>query len=134
MSKIKRHGFVAALGFVVAAVSGVVTNIATGKSSWAWWITLIVLVVLGTTLQIYTSRLPFQASQPSVTASGVASAAIGGSSHGRINTKATNARATTSDRMQVEGITAAGPGSAAMEGNAMSPIKTSVDSIDHKDL
>jgi hypothetical protein len=67
---------------VVAAGTGVATNVFTDGWKWPWGVALGVFVLAGIGLQL----LPAAAGSPVVRASGAGSVAVGGSVHGSVTT------------------------------------------------
>lgn len=122
MTSTARRGVAVALAVVVATASGVVTNLATDQPSWSLWTALIVLVALGTSIQLYLTYSPSPGSHTEVAAVGPGAVAIGGSSQGEITTRA--AGTASSPPQSNAAVAAHGPGSVAIGGDNESSVQT----------
>ncbi len=107
---------------VVAAASGVVTNIATQEPGWAWWVGLGVLVIIGVLLQVLISLLD---TGNKVTASGAGAVSIGGSAREKITTRVKGSGAAGSSR--TGGVSASGAGSVTVGQDAEGEISTEIE-------
>lgn len=110
---------------VFAAVGGVITNVVTDSPSWAWGTSLFLLVLAGTSTQVYLSS---GASSParSVHAAGAGSIAIGGSARGPVSAHSTGAAAGDAPPPPTgDAVTASGPGSVAVGGDALDAVTSS---------
>lgn len=118
-----KRALAAVAASLLAAAGGVVTNVVTDSPSWAWGITLAVLVLAGTATQVCLSSGP-SAQVPSVRAQGPGSIAIGGSAHGPVSARGSGSAADGTPSPPGQGITASGPGSVAIGGNALSSVRS----------
>ncbi|GAA3009323.1 hypothetical protein GCM10020229_21220 [Kitasatospora albolonga] len=125
MSTAMRRSIAAAATVVVAAGTGIVTNVATDSPSAGWWVALGVLVVLGGILQVY---LTTSSGGPvPVTASGPGSIAIGGKATGALKTKVRGASTAASGPAPAPGgVSATGAGTIAVGEGAEGPVETDV--------
>ncbi|MFI5531880.1 hypothetical protein ACIA8O_25445 [Kitasatospora sp. NPDC051853] len=126
MSTVVRRSIAAAATVVVAAATGVATNVATDDAGTGWWVALGMLVVLGVALQVYLTVSSSDGGGTDVTAAGAGSVAIGGSLRGSVKTKASGASGSAGAAPAQGGITAAGPGSVAVGKDVDGPIETDV--------
>lgn len=107
---------------VVAAASGVVTNIATQEASWAWWVGLGALVIVGVLLQLLIGLLD---ADRKVTASGAGAVAVGGSARKKITTRVKGVGAAGSSR--AGGVSASGAGSVTVGQDSEGEISTEIE-------
>jgi len=118
---------VAAVSFVLAAASGVVTALVTAHSSRGLWAALGVLVVVGAVLQAAVTmnerRTPGR-----VTASGAGSVGVGGSAS-TITTRVTGTHEPTGAPGE-NGVTASGTGAVGVGGDVTGPVSTQVTEAD----
>lgn len=123
MSTVTARASLAAVSVVVATAAGIVTNIATDEPNIAWWVTLGCLLLLGALTQVGLTL--FEGRSSDVTAAGVGSVAVGGTTRGSVTThvQATGQQSSTS---MVGGINAQGPGSIAIGGEALGDVSTDV--------
>ncbi|GAA1963368.1 hypothetical protein GCM10009738_43450 [Kitasatospora viridis] len=124
-----RRSIAAAAAVVIAAVTGLATNLATDSSGWGWWTGLAVLVLLGAGLQVYLTWSSSDAGGSTVTAAGPGSIAVGGSARGGLRTKVAAGAASAAHAVAPApqgGVTAAGPGAVAVGGDADGPIDTEI--------
>lgn len=126
MTQSAKRGVAAFLTVVVAAATGLVTNIVTDKPLWAWWVAFTILVAVGASLQYYLSRdgTPEDSARPTM-ALGVGSVSIGGSSKATIKTRVAG-QAQLNTPVQSHGVSATGPGSVAVGGDADGAIETEI--------
>jgi hypothetical protein len=101
---------------VIAAATGLVTNIVTEKPLWGWCIGLGALIIIGVAVQVWLSL--GQSSAMQVNATGAGSVAIAGSAKGAVRTHVSGSAQDPSTAKAEQGILAHGPGSVAIGGDA----------------
>ena len=108
---------IASATVVVAAATGIVTNVLSSSWTLTWWLALGVLVVLGVGLQLLVGKKSI------VSSTGPGAVGVGGSTSKRVTTRVRGKHGSG----EVDGeISAAGPGSVAIGGNADGEISTDV--------
>lgn len=126
MTAMVRRSIAAATTVVIAALTGLATNLATDSAGWGWWTGLAVLVLLGAGLQVYLTWSSPDSNSLAVTAAGPGSIAVGGSARRRLHTRVTPGTMPTAHTLPHSGITAAGPGAVAVGHDADGPIDTEI--------
>ena len=119
----------AAAGFsvIVAAVSGVVTALATAHPTRGLWVALGVLVIVCAALQAAVT-LTDRGSSRRVVSAGAGAVAVGGSA-GEIRTRVEDS-ASPVVMPGGDGVVASGTGAIAVGGDAAGPVSTNVDGPD----
>ncbi len=111
---------------VIAAATGLVTNMVTDDPSGAWWAALAILILFGVVPQIYLHSSASSGDRPPVVqAAGTGSVAVGGSSYERISTNVVGI-AGVEGQTAGRGISASGAGAVAVGGEATGIIETDV--------
>ncbi|MGW9024714.1 hypothetical protein ACWGQ5_10845 [Streptomyces sp. NPDC055722] len=117
----------AGLSVVVAAASGLVTNVVTERRGIAWWVGLVVLVVVGALLQGWLSLK--ERAEPSVSASGPGAVAVGGTSRGPVETRVSGVSAGQPRTAGDTGVSASGPGAVAVGRDVEDAVRTDVQGV-----
>ncbi|MFV6032134.1 hypothetical protein [Streptomyces sp. NPDC056264] len=125
--RVKRALAAGAAG-MLAALSGVVTNLITDSPSWTLGIALAVLVSAGVGAQVYLNDSGTAQGEPvSVLSAGPGSIAIGGSAHGSVRAGGQHRGGGEVPMGPGGGIAAVGGGSVAIGGDALGPVSAEAD-------